>query len=175
MIDAYNGALTSEIQRLGRLFASRYPLKFSTDANGTLQHGTTPITYQETTQPDRYTATAGVAATVLTRKGADFERTSTSITDASGKRASACRWAPTIRRLRTCSKASPTRARPECSDATSHPPPPIKDDAGQVIGAFFVGLDFTDGLAALKKKVLAVKIGDTGYPMRWTSGATRAS
>lgn len=165
MIDAYNGALTSEIQRLGRLFASRYPLKFSTDANGTLWHGTTPITYQETTQPDRYTATAGVAATVLTRKGADFERTSTSITDASGKRASGVPLGadhPAVAHLLK-GESYTGKARMLGRDFMTHYLP-IKDDAGQVIGAFFVGLDFTDGLAALKKKVLAVKIGDTGYP-----------
>lgn len=41
---------------------------------------------------------------------------------------------------------------------------PLPDAAGQVQGIAFIGINFTEGLAALKKKVLGIKVGDTGYP-----------
>lgn len=165
MIDAYSGELNAQIRRLGRLFAARYPEHFQLDSDGTLRHGYTPITYQDTTAPDRFTELAGVAATVLTRKGDDFERTSTSITDAAGKRASGVPLGadhPAVPRLLK-GESYTGKARMLGRDFMTHYIP-IKGADGSIIGAFFVGLDFTEGLAALKKKVLAVKIGETGYP-----------
>lgn len=40
---------------------------------------------------------------------------------------------------------------------------PIKDETGQVIGVFSAGLDFTRSLQELKKKILSIKLGETGY------------
>jgi methyl-accepting chemotaxis protein len=40
---------------------------------------------------------------------------------------------------------------------------PVRDAAGKVVGAFFVGLEFTEGLKALKQSILAIKVGETGY------------
>ena len=40
---------------------------------------------------------------------------------------------------------------------------PIKNGAGEVAAIAFVGIDFTDGLADLKKQIREIKVGDTGY------------
>ncbi|QEL65837.1 hypothetical protein OTERR_23610 [Oryzomicrobium terrae] len=165
MIDAYNSGLSQTVERLGKVFASNYPDKFSMDADGVLHHGRSPIVARETAIPDRFTAVAGTPATVLTRRGDDFLRTSTSITNEKGERASDVPLGPTHPAVPALLKGQTYTGKAKMlgRDFMTHYIP-IKDDAGQVIGAFFVGLDFTDGLAALKKRVLALKIGDTGYP-----------
>jgi methyl-accepting chemotaxis protein-2 (aspartate sensor receptor) len=43
---------------------------------------------------------------------------------------------------------------------------PIKDRDGAGHRCLFVGLDFSDGLVALKKKVLAMRLAPA-MPMRW--------
>jgi len=40
---------------------------------------------------------------------------------------------------------------------------PLKDEAGQVMAVVFIGIDFTEGLQALKKNILSIKIHDSGY------------
>ena len=174
MIDAYNAGLTQTVERLGKVFASRYPENFILDADGVLKHGLTPIVEKETAIPDRFTAVAGVPATVLTRRGDDFVRTSTSVTDEKGDRASGVPLGAGHPAVPTLLKgdAYTGKAKMLGRDFMTHYIP-IRDDGGHVIGAFFVGLDFTDGLAALKKKVLGVKIGETGYPYALDAGSDK--
>jgi len=165
MIGAYSAELGQQVRRLGALFASQYAEPFALDGSGRLHHGHQAITLEETALPDRFTALTGVAATVLTRRGQDFERTSTSITDANGKRASGVPLGadhPAVPKLLN-GEAYTGKAKMLGRDFMTHYLP-IRSADGEVIGAFFVGLDFTEGLAELKKKVLAVQIGDTGYP-----------
>lgn len=175
MIDSYNSALQQSQQRLGRLFASHYPERFSLDAaSGILRHGGTPITLQNTTIPDQFTSVSGVAATVLTRRGDDFERTSTSIKNEKGERASGVPLGTDHPAVANLLKGEPYTGKAKMlgRDFMTHYIP-IKDESSKVIGAFFVGVDFTDGLAALKKKVLAVKIGSTGYPYALDMGKNK--
>jgi len=166
MIDSYSSALQQSQQRLGRVFAGHYPERFSLDAaSGVLKHGNTPITATDTAIPDRFTSLSGVAATVLTRKGDDFERTSTSLQNEKGERASGTPLGKEHPAIPKLLKGEPYTGKAKMlgRDFMTHYVP-ILDDNKQVVGAFFVGVDFTEGLAALKKKVLAVKIGSTGYP-----------
>ncbi|MFZ2853170.1 MAG: Cache 3/Cache 2 fusion domain-containing protein, partial [Rhodocyclaceae bacterium] len=166
MVDSYNSALQQSQQRLGRLFAGSYPERFSLDeASGILRHGNTPVTQQNTTIPDQFTSLSGVAATVLTRKGDDFVRTSTSLKNEKGERASGLPLGTDHPAIPKLLKGEPYTGKAKMlgRDFMTHYIP-IKDESSKVIGAFFVGADFTEGLAALKKKVLAMKIGSTGYP-----------
>ncbi len=87
MIDTYNRSLEQTVVRLGGVFAGNYGQAFSLDANGVLHHGSETISMENTAIPNRFTAQAQVAATVLTRQGSDFVRTFTSIKDDSGQRA----------------------------------------------------------------------------------------
>ncbi|MDD2742631.1 MAG: methyl-accepting chemotaxis protein [Rhodocyclaceae bacterium] len=166
MIDGYNSALEQSQQRLGQVFAGYYPDAFTLDAaSGVLMHGNVPINFNETTIPDRFTQLSGVVATVLTRKGNDFERTSTSIKNEKGERASGVPLGtdhPAVAKL-LLGETYTGKAKMLGRDFMTHYIP-IRDAGNQVIGGFFVGVDFTEGLAALKKKVLALKIGQTGYP-----------
>lgn len=166
MIDSYNRALEQGQQRLGKAFSGNYPEAFHFDAaNGTLMHGNTAITRSENSIPDRFTNLTGAVATVLTRRGDDFERTSTSIKNEKGERASGVPLGathPAVPRLLN-GETYTGKAKMFGRDFMTHYIP-IRDPENKVIGAFFVGVDFTEGLAALKKKVLAIKIGSTGYP-----------
>ncbi|MFZ2855680.1 MAG: methyl-accepting chemotaxis protein, partial [Rhodocyclaceae bacterium] len=166
MVDSYNSALQQSQQRLGRLFASNYPERFGLDeASGILRHGGTPISTQNTTIPDQFTSVSGVAATVLTRKGDDFVRTSTSLKNEKGERASGTLLGADHPAIPKLLKGEPYTGKAKMlgRDFMTHYIP-IKDEGNKVVGAFFVGADFTEGLAALKKKVLSMKIGSTGYP-----------
>ncbi len=173
MMESYNASLTDNVGRLGRVFEGEYPGRFSYDeASQTLYHDGAPIHVHDAAIPDRFTALAGVAATVLTRKGKDFERTSTSITDAHGKRASGVPLGtdhPAVARLL---RGEPYTGKAHMlgRDFMTHYLP-IRGADGTVIGAFFVGLDFTAGLAELKRALLELKIGDTGYPYAMDAGA----
>ncbi len=175
MIDAYNAGLTETVQRLGKVFASHYPETFSQDAaSGVLRHGGTTISERDTSIPDRFTSVAGLPATVLTRQGDDFVRTSTSVTNEKGERATGIPLGAGHPAVRPLLRGEPYTGKAKMlgRDFMTHYIP-IRDSAGQVIGAFFVGLDFTEGLVALKKRVLAVKIGKTGYPYALDAGVDR--
>jgi methyl-accepting chemotaxis protein-2 (aspartate sensor receptor) len=175
MIDVYNRNLMQTVERLGNTFAGFYPEPFRYDRDTRrLYHGVMPIVEHDNTIPDRFTARAGVFATVLTRKGDDFERTSTSITDENGKRASGVPLGATHPAVPYLLRGETFtgKARMLGRDVMTHYIP-IKDATGEVIGAFFVGLDFTAGLAELKKTILAIPIGATGYPYAMDAGANR--
>ncbi len=174
MIDTYNRSLEQTVIRLGGVFSGNYGQPFSLDANGVLHHGNETISMDNTVIPDRFTAQAQVAATVLTRQGSDFVRTSTSIKDDSGQRAAGVPLGaghPAVPHLLK-GEVFTGKARMLGRDFMTHYRP-IKDRDGQVVGAFFVGLDFSDGLVALKKKVLAMKIGSTGYAYAMDMGKDR--
>lgn len=171
MIDAYNQALKEEIRRLNRVFASSYPESFSRDAQEILHHGSSVISRDSHALADRFSTLTGAYATVLTRKGDDFERTATSIQDEQGKRASGIplgREHPAVAHLLR-GETYTGKARMFGRDVMTHYQP-IRDRDGAVIGAFFTGIDFSAGLTELRKKVLAVKIGETGYPYAFDAG-----
>ncbi|WP_415036593.1 methyl-accepting chemotaxis protein [Azonexus sp.] len=164
MIDTYNRSLEQSVQRLGPLFAANYGRSFSKQGD-TLYHGDEAINQSETAIPDRFTKNSQVNATVLTRRGDDFERTSTSVKNEQGERAAGTMLGAGHPAIPFLLKGEPFtgKARMLGRDFMTHYLP-IKNTQGETVGAFFVGLDFTEGLAALKKKILSLKIGQTGYP-----------
>ena len=174
MIDTYNRSLEQSVQRLGPLFAANYDAQSFSMRGDTLYYGNEAITQSETTIPDRFTKNSQVNATVLTRRGDDFERTSTSVKTEQGERASGVPLGPNHPALPLLLKGEPFtgKARMLGRDFMTHYLP-IKNPQGEVIGAFFVGLDFTEGLVALKKKILGLKIGQTGYPFAIDHGKNK--
>ncbi len=172
MIDGYNSAAEQAVQRLGAVFAGNYPQAFHVHSgSGLLMHGDLPITFEETSIPDRFTSLSGAAATVLTRRGNDFERTSTSVKDEQGNRASGIPLGDDHPALPFLLKGKSYTgiAKMLGRDVMTHYVP-ISDSRGETIGAFFVGVDFTDGVAAMKEKIAAIRIGATGYPYGLDAG-----
>lgn len=166
LIDGYNRTLEQTVQRLGRVFAGTYTQRFSYDAgSATLTYNGSQVSALDTSTPDRFTELSGANATVLVRKGSDFERTSTSVKNEKGERASGSTLGTDHPATSLLLKGEhyTGKAKMLGRDFMTHYIP-LRDQGGNVIGAFFVGIDFTDGLAAMKKKILAMKIGETGYP-----------
>jgi methyl-accepting chemotaxis protein len=173
MFDVYSKSLehavTQQERALGLLLTGNFELDTSQSVE--LSGKSTPLlTLNGDTQNgnfasvDRYTAATGVVATVFARQGDDFVRVTTSLKKEDGSRAvgtplgaSHPAHAALLR-----GDAYTGKAKLFGRDFMTHYRP-LKNSSGEVIAALFTGLDFTEGLKDLKSKVLALKIGDTGY------------
>lgn len=112
---------------------------------------------------DTFTKETGGVATVFARDGDDFVRITTSVKKEDGSRAVGT----------VLDRAHPAYARLMKGDTYRGPARlfgrdyytkyvPIQE-AGQVIGVLFIGVDFTDELKALTARIKATRIGKTGY------------
>ncbi|MEW5745913.1 MAG: Cache 3/Cache 2 fusion domain-containing protein [Nitrospirota bacterium] len=173
MVEVYDSSLRQSADKLGAVFASYVPERVSAEAGKTVAVGDleTPVLRSggsalnlNFAAVDRFTATTGGVATIFAKKGEDFIRITTSLKKEDGARAVGTAL---DRAHPAC--ASLLRGEPYTGKATLFGRDymtkytPLKDDHGNVIGALFVGLDFTEGLKALKNKIRSLKIGDTGY------------
>lgn len=174
MLDGYNRETEQVVERLGRIFEGNYPNAFRVHPSGTLVHGDLPVTYEDTVVVDRFTALSGAVATVLARRGDDFERVSTSVKDQQGNRATGTMLGPDHPALPALREGKPYTGMAKIlgRDVMTHYTP-IRDGRGEVVGAFFVGIDFTDGMAAMKQKITAIRIGATGYPYAIDAGSDK--
>lgn len=173
MVEMFNRASTSSVQRFSHMFAANFPASFALDNaksfdvagkatpllknNGTALNGDFSI-------PDRFTEKTGVSATIFVRDGNDFIRISTSVKKENGERA-----VGTL--LDHTHPAYPILLAGRSYEGlallfgkhftTSYQP--IKDDSGNVIGVLYVGVDISADMASLKEKIKALKVGETGY------------
>ena len=119
---------------------------------------------QSTVEVDKFTAITGAAATIFVRSGDDFIRVSTSLKNAKGERAMGTALAkehPALEKLlRNEEYAGPAKLFGKDYMTVYRP---LVDGQSKVVGALFVGLDITETLAALKREMLSVKIGEAGY------------
>jgi methyl-accepting chemotaxis protein-2 (aspartate sensor receptor) len=158
--------------KLARMFAGTSREKPHVDGNqrpsvgGTevpaLLDGTTPLSSLE--RVDRFAAESGVTATLFVRSGDDFIRLATSLKDAGGKRALGTKLAhehPAYAGLLAGKEYTGRASVLGKEFMTTYLP--FADDAGKVIGVWSVGLDLTEGLAALRQALLREKVGQTGY------------
>jgi len=112
---------------------------------------------------DRFTGETGGVATFFVRDGDDFVRVTTSVKKDDGSRAVGT----------VLDRAHPAYGKLLKGDFYRGPARlfgrdyftkyvPIRDN-DRVIGAFFVGVDFTDELKALSARIKATRVGDSGY------------
>ncbi|MDD3481901.1 Cache 3/Cache 2 fusion domain-containing protein [Azovibrio restrictus] len=165
MVEVRAGALAKESSRLNQLFAGMFPQGFElqTGDQPQLSHGGELLNgrYQEV---DAFTASSGAVATIFALQDGDFLRISTSLKKETGERATGT----------LLGKGHPAHAKllngqPYVGKAklfgkdyyTAYSP--IKDAAGQVVGALFIGMDVSAELAELKQQIKQVKVGETGY------------
>ena len=166
MIDTFNRNLAQHTERMGRMLAAAYPDGFEL-REGTLHHGGRPLTEHDTQILDAFTATSGAFGTVMVRADNDFRRLNTSMTDGQGRRLNqggsflGASHAATARLLNGESFSSKVSVFGREMMTYSQP---IKNAAGTVVGAFFVSIDFTSGLQELRRSIVGIRIGDTGYP-----------
>ncbi len=163
MMHSYNDKLRDSVERYGSLFAASFSNNFFSDGTY-LYIDDERVSTTNTFVVDRFTKQAGIYASILTRKGDRFERTSTSIVDEKGERASGTFLEDDNAGVKAMLKGETYTGMVEMlgKDFMAHYIP-IKDADSKVIGGFFVGEDFTKELAEFKKGLLGIKIGKTGY------------
>jgi len=173
MIDAYAAALERSAEMLGGQFAAGLPKRLALDGARMLQtaggsfpalHGGDTVLNNNLALVDAFTATTGGVATVFVRQGDDFFRVATSLKKQDGERALGTPLGAKHPAFAPVTAGNPYTGRASLFGReymTRYIP--LKDEAGQVIGIAFIGMDFTDGMLALRKKVLGIKVGETGY------------
>lgn len=173
MVQMFNQAAVSSVLRFSRMFNATLPGEFSVDpahpvevggrAAPSLRNGGMVLN-GDFGVPDRFTEKTGVPATIFVRSGDDFIRISTSVKKENGERAVGT----------MLDHANPAHAELLAGRTyqgiaqlfgkqviTAYRP--VHDAGGKVIGALYVGVDISDDMAALKQKILSLKVGESGY------------
>lgn len=152
MIDAYAQQLESSANMLGAQFAAPLPKTIASDATLANQ------------AVESFSRNTNAVATIFARQGESFVRIATTLKNDKGERAVGTALATTHPAFPLV-KSGKNYTGPATLFGQEYMTQyvPLLDTAGQVQGIAFIGINFTDGLAALKKKVLDLKIGTTGY------------
>jgi len=173
MVEMFDRSMNSQVGRFSTMFTNAFPEQFTLDASRTVQIGdkATPVLKNGGTDlnldfaiPDRFTTQTGVTATIFAKTGDDFVRISTSVKKENGERA-----VGTLLDRTHPGYAALLADKPYSGIATLFGKQyitkyvPIKDAAGGVIGALYVGVDISADIKALTDKIKALKIGETGY------------
>jgi len=170
----YERTLADNTDRLGSAFAAVLPAdEPALDPERTVQVGErdTPrlafgdhVLNLDFDIVDRFTEHTGAVATVFARDADDFVRVTTSLKNDSGDRVIGTVLDPTHNAYaRLIAGESYTgRARLFGRDYMTHYRP-LRDATGEVIGSLFIGLDYTEGLAALTNRLRETRIGGDGY------------
>ncbi|MCL2344702.1 MAG: methyl-accepting chemotaxis protein [Desulfobulbus sp.] len=113
---------------------------------------------------DRFTANTTAVGTLFVRQGDDFVRIATSLKKEDGTRAMGTPLGAQhpARELLLAGKTYIGKARLFGRDYMTHYRP-ILSASGQVVGALFVGLDFSEQLVDLKKRLQNIRLFETGY------------
>ncbi len=174
MISAFDASSKNGAEKMAGVFTSMFTQEISLAGTATVKIGDkeTPVMKHGGTvlnlnfeQVDRFTKIAGGSvATVFARKGDDFIRITTSLKKEDGTRAvgtvldkthpgyeKALRGDVYLGKAKLFGKDYMTKYIP------------IKNNAGQVIGIFFIGFDITDSIKKLEENIKAVKLQQTGY------------
>jgi methyl-accepting chemotaxis protein len=152
MIDAYAQVLEDSTKMLGAQFAAPLPKSISID------------TPQANQAVEAFTHSTGAIATVFARQGDNFVRIATTLKNDKGERAVGTSLATTHPAFAIINSGK-TYTGPATlfgQEYMTHYAP-LLDTAGKVQGIAFIGINFTEGLAALKKRVIGIKVGETGY------------
>ena len=173
MFSVFDADLRSNASRFANVFRERFPQHFTLDSNAhvrvggrdtpTLRVGNSAIN-NDNSIVDDFTRLSEAVATVFVRDGDDFVRISTSVLNDKRERAIGTlmdRTHPAYARLmndQTYVGLAILYGRNYMTHYT-----PIKDSAGRIVGALFVGLDFTDEFNALKEKIVGFRFRETGY------------
>ncbi len=172
-IEIFNRVVASEATSFAHVLAGTFEGKFSIDQQAlvdvagkmvpTLKNGETPLN-MDFAIVDRFTAQTNATATVFVVSGDDFIRVSTSVKKENGERAigTALDHGHAGYALLRGGKAYIGLATLFGKQYITHYDP-IKDDAGQVIGVLYVGVDITKDMLLLKEKINEIKIEETGY------------
>lgn len=173
LIDVFDQAKRSETGRFAGLFASYFSEQFAVDATRTTTFGAhqVPMLMNGATDlnldfalPDRFTAQSRGVATIFVKTGDDYVRVTTSLKKEDGQRALGTlldRAHPGYARLQNGESFVGIATLFGKQFMTQYDP--IRDAAGRVIGALFVGVNITEDVKQLKERIRAIKLGKSGY------------
>ncbi|MDB5765437.1 MAG: tar [Collimonas fungivorans] len=173
MLDTFDTSHKSEAERFALLLASYFPAKFSIDSGKTVDVAGKPVPLLKNgndainmnfSVADSFTSASRAVATIFVKNGEDFIRISTSLKKENGERAIGTvldHGHPGYARLQGGLSyiGRATLFGKEYMTAYN----PVKDEAGAIVGALFVGVDITGDIETLKARIRSVKLGDTGY------------
>ncbi len=173
MIQVYNDTLEKNIARMGNVLKESLPSGYTLDTTQHVAVAGTPTPALKAGGEtlnlnfaivDRFTATSGAVATVFVRDGDDFVRITTSLKKEDGERAIGTRLDRDhpARAALLANKPFTGKANLFKRDYMTYYLP-MQDASGTIVGALFVGLDFTSELASLRQKILEIKFGKSGY------------
>jgi methyl-accepting chemotaxis protein-2 (aspartate sensor receptor) len=179
MAAVYAAALGDEASVLGAVLRTSFPdLHEDPDVTASyggarlpgLSSGIRPVTLEFQTV-DRFAATTGAAATVFARRGDDLVRVTTSLRREDGDRAVGTLLARDHPALRTLleGRSYVGKATLFGRDYATRYEPVV--EGGRTVGALFVGVDFSAGLAALRAQIRGLRIGETGHFFVLDAGA----
>jgi len=172
MIQTYNKSLEHSTTKLADVFKSYFSPNFTIDTkNSVVINGSNaPVLKNDGAtlnmnydKVDKFFNITKSVATIFVRKGDDFIRISTSLKKEDGSRAIGTpldRQHPGYASIKSGNEFIGKASLFGKDYITKYTP--IMQN-GEVIGALFIGLDFTEGLADLKEEIKAIKIGDAGY------------
>ncbi|WP_160310641.1 methyl-accepting chemotaxis protein [Chromobacterium subtsugae] len=173
MVDGFNESLRLSTRQFEKVFFAEFRSGFSLNpaekinvagaATPALLMGGEPVNGNNR-MVDHFSAVSGNVASIFVRDGDDFVRVSTTLLMENGNRALGSRL----------ERAAPAYAKLAAGDGyiglanlygkdyvTSYSP--IKDGDGKVIGATFVGVGATEGIASLLVRLGKVKLEDSGH------------
>lgn len=187
MVEVYDRSLRNEVERLMGVLQASFPQPFAIEpgsrvALGDLQvpallHGAEAVNL-DFRQVDRFTDMAGAVATVFVKSEDDFARISTSLKKQDGSRAVGTLLGKAHPAYEGLMRGEPYTGKAHLfgRDYMTRYAPFLGPDK-KVIGVLFLGLDFTEGLAALKDRLRTLRFGTTGYAyvLDGTTGSGRGS
>jgi methyl-accepting chemotaxis protein-2 (aspartate sensor receptor) len=171
MVGIFDRSVNSQVDRFSTMFDKEFG-KLTLDDSRTVQIGdrATPVLSNDGRDlnldfsiPDRFTARTGVTATIFAKTGDDFVRVSTSVKKENGERAVGTlldRAHPGYAALKSDKSYSGLATLFGKQYITKYVP--IKNDAGQIIAALYVGIDISADVKALKDQIKSLKIAETG-------------
>ncbi|MBW7900112.1 MAG: methyl-accepting chemotaxis protein [Rhodocyclaceae bacterium] len=173
MIDAYASVLERSAEMLGAQFTATLPKRLVLEPSHPLStagsefptlRGGERILNNDSAPMDAFIEATGAFATVFVRHGDDFFRIATSLKKENGERALGTPLGSDHPAFGPVSAGTPYTGRATLfgREYMTHYIP-LKDESRRVVGISIIGIDFTESLAALKQKILALKVGETGY------------
>lgn len=160
MVEVYAMSLERATQQLGAEFVSRLA---SADPDSMHQGQVGGKHARALALIDTFTAATGAVATLFVREGDDFVRAATSLKDGTGARATGTKLDHQHPAYQMVLKGQAYSGQAKLFGreySTSYVP---LLENGRVIGIGFIGIDFTDGLAALLQKIRDTRVGETGH------------
>lgn len=173
LVNTFGGALLAESDRFLDVYKSYYPGRFTVDDTHrvTMAGHTVPQLLHDGkslnndfTLTDEFSARAHVVATLFVRDGNDFIRVTTSLKKEDGSRAvgtSIDHAHPAFPLLLTGASYGGPAVLFDRPFVTRYEP--IKDQAGRVLGAFFIGVEIGKEMKALQDEIAGIRIGRNGY------------